>query len=208
MTKDNINFQLLAEEVIKRTDIVVEAEREGLHLIKRGRNYFALCIFHPDSDPSLSISPQKQIFRCFSCGKGGNVISLIASLRGVSKGKIIYEYAKVYGLIGNGKMSRAQQKEIQQRVIKHEFKKKEESNFDEVYQFLCDMVRAYRKVMKQVKNMDEVILLQDHYQLYDRLPYYEYLLDCMIGDGGEVAQVEAYLRGEELMHEWDFRVNN
>ena len=44
---------------------------------KRGRNYMAVCPFHDDTNPSLSISPEKQIFKCFVCGTGGNAIGFI-----------------------------------------------------------------------------------------------------------------------------------
>lgn len=208
MCNDNINFRFLAEEVIKRLDILEVAENEGLRLRKKGKNYFAICPFHSERTPSFSINPKKQMFHCFSCGKGGNVITLLAALRGASKGKIIYQYAKAFGLIDNVKMSRSQQHEIKQRAIKHEFKKKEESNFDVVFRFLCDMVHAYKRAMRQVESEQERDILQERYQIFDKCPYYQYLLDCMACDHGEGAQVEAYLKGEEVMNEWNFRLNS
>jgi putative DNA primase/helicase len=60
MSNNNIKFRLLAEEVIKRLDIVEVAESEGLRLRKTGKNYFALCPFHSERTPSFSINPKKQ----------------------------------------------------------------------------------------------------------------------------------------------------
>jgi DNA primase len=208
MTNNNIDFRFLAVEVIKRLDILEVAENEGLRLRKTGRNYFALCPFHSERTPSFSISPKKQMFNCFSCGKGGNVITLLAALRGVNNGKIIYQYANAFGLINRTQMSSKQKQELKKRTIKYEFKRKEESHFEVVHRFLCDQVHAFKRAMKQVRNVEEVKALQDFYQIYDKLPYYQYLLECLLGDYGEVPQVEAYLKGEEVMNEWNYRINN
>ncbi|MEY2195742.1 CHC2 zinc finger domain-containing protein [Neobacillus sp. BF23-41] len=97
MSNNNINFRFLAKEVIKRLDILEVAKNEGLRLRKTGRNYFAICPFHSEKTPSFSISPTKQMFKCFSCGKGGNVITLLAALRGVNNGKIINHMLKLSG---------------------------------------------------------------------------------------------------------------
>jgi hypothetical protein len=208
VSNNNIDFSFLADEVLKRLDILEVAEQEGLSLQKKGKNYFGHCPFHSERTPSFSINPKKQIYKCFSCGNGGNVINLLATLRGVNKGKIIYQYAKILGLIDNGRMSTQQRKEIEQRVVKYEFKKKEESNFDNVYRFLCDQVNAFRKAMRIAVNLEERDALQDYYKIYDRLPYYQGLLVEMLGDLGQNAQIEAYLKGEELMNEWKCRISN
>lgn len=208
MSNNNIDFRFLAEEVMKRLDILEAAEQEGLSLKRKGKNYFALCPFHSERTPSFAISQKKQIFKCFSCGMGGNVITLLATLRGVSNGRIIYQYARAFGLIDNQKMSREQHREIRQRSVKFEFKKQEEAKFNEVYTFLCDQIHAFRKAMKQVKNEKERDLVQEHYQIYDRLPYYQYLLECMYGGHGEIPQVKAYLEGEEVMKKWNLRINS
>lgn len=64
------------EEVRKTTDIT-DVIGEHVQLKKQGRNYFGLCPFHGESTPSFSVSPEKQIFHCFGCGKGGNVFSFL-----------------------------------------------------------------------------------------------------------------------------------
>ncbi|WHZ04960.1 CHC2 zinc finger domain-containing protein [Neobacillus sp. YX16] len=207
MSNDSIDFGFLADEVVKRVDILEEAEKQGLRFRRHGKSYFTLCPFHSERTPSFSINRNKKMFRCFACGKGGNVIVLLAALRGVSKGKVIYHYSKKLGLIG-ASWSRKQQQEIKQRTIQYEFKRKEESNFDEVFRFLCDQVHAYRRAMKQVKTIKDRNALQKFYQIYDQLPYYEYLLQDMSGDNGEDAQVEAYFVGEEKMDEWNSRINS
>ena len=58
------------DELIARTDIV-DLVGEYVRLTKKGRNYWGLCPFHSEKTPSFSVSPDKQIFKCFGCGKGG-----------------------------------------------------------------------------------------------------------------------------------------
>ena len=54
---------------------IVDIISEYLPLVQRGKNFFALCPFHDDHNPSMSISPEKQIFTCFVCGASGNVFT-------------------------------------------------------------------------------------------------------------------------------------
>lgn len=58
--------------------------RRFVSLKKRGRNYIGLCPFHNESTPSFTISSEKQIFKCFGCGKGGNVITFVQEYEGLS----------------------------------------------------------------------------------------------------------------------------
>lgn len=64
------------EEVRERNDIV-DVIGSYVQLKKKGSSYFGLCPFHNEKSPSFSVSPGKQIYYCFGCGKGGNVISFI-----------------------------------------------------------------------------------------------------------------------------------
>ena len=55
-----------------------------MHLKRSGRNYFGLCPFHNEKSPSFSVSPDKQIFHCFGCGVGGNVLSFVSKIENIS----------------------------------------------------------------------------------------------------------------------------
>jgi len=66
----------LIEEIKARIDIV-DFISDYVHLKKAGQNYKGLCPFHPDKVPSFMVSPSKQIFHCFGCGSGGDVISFL-----------------------------------------------------------------------------------------------------------------------------------
>ena len=56
---------------------IVDVIAEYLPLQQKGKNYFAICPFHDDHNPSLSISPEKQIYTCFVCGESGNVFNFV-----------------------------------------------------------------------------------------------------------------------------------
>ncbi len=64
------------EEVRSRNDIV-DIVSGYVKLKKQGSNYFGLCPFHNEKSPSFSVSPSKQMFYCFGCGAGGNVITFL-----------------------------------------------------------------------------------------------------------------------------------
>jgi DNA primase len=66
----------LIEQVRLRSDIV-EIIGESVQLKKSGRSYVGLCPFHADRKPSMNVSPDLQIFKCFSCGKGGNIFTFM-----------------------------------------------------------------------------------------------------------------------------------
>lgn len=76
---DDMNQKIpetLVKEIRAKNDIV-EVISEYVQLTRRGRNYFGLCPFHEEKTPSFSVEPEKQLFHCFGCGKGGNVFTFI-----------------------------------------------------------------------------------------------------------------------------------
>ncbi len=64
-------------EQVRQASDIVEIIGDYIRLKKRGRNFTALCPFHEEKTPSFSVSPDKQIYHCFGCGKGGNVFSFL-----------------------------------------------------------------------------------------------------------------------------------
>ncbi|WP_391116091.1 DNA primase [Psychrobacillus sp. L3] len=73
----------LIEQVRNNNDIV-DLVSEYVQLTKRGRNYFGLCPFHGEQTPSFSVTQEKQIFHCFGCGAGGNVITFLMDIENLS----------------------------------------------------------------------------------------------------------------------------
>ena len=68
--------ETLTQDVLKHANIV-NVVKAFLEVTKKGKNYFAKCPFHDDNNPSLVISEEKQIFRCFVCGTSGNAVTFV-----------------------------------------------------------------------------------------------------------------------------------
>lgn len=72
-----------AEDLREKIDIV-EFLSQYLTIKKRGKNYVALCPFHPDKNPSLNISRDKGLFHCFGCGAGGTIYHFVMKMENVN----------------------------------------------------------------------------------------------------------------------------
>ena len=68
---------------VKSSNDIVDVISQYISLKRSGRNYFGLCPFHNEKSPSFSVSPDKQIFHCFGCGVGGNIITFISKIEGI-----------------------------------------------------------------------------------------------------------------------------
>lgn len=75
--------QEIIRKIRENTDIV-EFIGKYIPLVKKGKNYFGLCPFHNDNNPSLSVSREKQIYKCFVCGEAGNVFNFLMKFENIS----------------------------------------------------------------------------------------------------------------------------
>ena len=83
-------------DVLKHADIV-KVISSFLPLIKKGKNYWAVCPFHDDTHPSMSVSPEKQMFKCFVCGTGGDAISFVEKYQHISYFEALKKVAEISG---------------------------------------------------------------------------------------------------------------
>ena len=86
------------EEIKSRVDIV-ELASEYLTLKKAGRNFFGLCPFHQEKTPSFTVNREKQIFYCFGCGEGGNVITFLMKIADKTFPEAIKDLAEKTGVV-------------------------------------------------------------------------------------------------------------
>ena len=91
LTPDKIN------EIRSSVDIV-DVVMRYVPLTKKGKNYFGVCPFHEDSDPSMSVSPEKQIFSCFSCHTAGNVFTFVMEYEHISFLEAVKKIADIGGI--------------------------------------------------------------------------------------------------------------
>ena len=87
----------LVEEIKDRTDIVNLVE-SYVPLTKKGRNFWGLCPFHLEDTPSFSVSPDKQIYYCFGCHKGGNAINFLMEYEHLSFPEALEKLAERAGI--------------------------------------------------------------------------------------------------------------
>ena len=84
-------------EVRARTDIV-DVISQYVSLEKHGKEFKGVCPFHDDHDPSMSVSPDKQIFKCFVCGAGGNVFSFLQKIEQITFPEAVTRAAAMAGI--------------------------------------------------------------------------------------------------------------
>ena len=85
----NISYEEILS--IQRKANIVDIIRDYVPLTQRGKNYFGICPFHDDHNPSMSVSPEKGVYKCFVCGNAGNVFNFVMEYEKVS----FYESVKI-----------------------------------------------------------------------------------------------------------------
>lgn len=89
--------QTFVQELLARAD-VVEIVGRYVQLKKGGANFTGLCPFHSEKSPSFSVSPTKQFYHCFGCGKTGNAISFLMEHAGMSFVEAVEDLAQQFGM--------------------------------------------------------------------------------------------------------------
>lgn len=89
--------QTFIQELLARAD-VVEIVGRYVQLKKGGANFMGLCPFHGEKSPSFSVSPAKQFYHCFGCGKNGNAISFLMDHAGMTFVEAVKDLAQQFGL--------------------------------------------------------------------------------------------------------------
>ena len=89
--------QTFIQELIARAD-VVDIVGRYVQLKKGGANFMGLCPFHGEKSPSFSVSPTKQFYHCFGCGKNGNAISFLMDHAGMTFVEAVHDLAQQYGM--------------------------------------------------------------------------------------------------------------
>lgn len=87
---------------VREANNIVDVISSYLPLVKKGKNFFGVCPFHDDNNPSMSVSYDKQIYKCFSCGASGNVFNFVMDYEHVDFKEALNILAKRAGIsIGN-----------------------------------------------------------------------------------------------------------
>lgn len=97
---------------------IEEVVGEFVELKKAGANYKGLCPFHPDTTPSFTVNPNKNICKCFVCGAGGNPVTFYSKYKKISFSEAVEELSQKYGIPIKGMKENVQENENYERYYK------------------------------------------------------------------------------------------
>ena len=123
-----MNSNPLRKQIVDKADIV-NIISQYVKLEKKGNNYIGLCPFHDDKNPSMSVSPQKKVFKCFSCGTAGDVVSFVSKIKNISISDALREVGESVGI----KVALTQKDIERQKNAKYYNVLKEASDFFNFY---------------------------------------------------------------------------
>lgn len=121
---------------IQRKVNIVDVISEYLPLEQKGKNYFAICPFHDDHNPSMSVSSEKQIYTCFVCGASGNVFNFVMNYEKISFGQAVSKVALKAG--------------IKLDYDVKEINNKKEDKYDKYYKMFDTASKYYQNNIKSV----------------------------------------------------------
>lgn len=130
--------QSFIQELLARTD-VVDIVGRYVQLKKGGANFMGLCPFHGEKSPSFSVSPAKQFFHCFGCGKNGNAIGFLMEHAGMTFVEAVKDLAGQYGMqVPDDGMSPQQRERAAEQ-------RQKQATLTDVLEKACE---AYKKQLK------------------------------------------------------------
>ncbi len=106
-------FQDKIDEILTRADLV-EIVSEFVKLKNTGNSFIGLCPFHHEKTPSFHISREKQLYHCFGCGAGGNVITFLKEIKQITFYEALKELAVRYNV------------QLQEHTLRPKYKKDKE----------------------------------------------------------------------------------
>lgn len=163
----------IPEEVInevKSNVDIVELIGQYVQLNKRGTNYMASCPFHEDKNPSFSVSQPKQIYKCFSCGRGGNIFGFLQEIEGISFTESVSKAAEFANITVDDKYIQSQPSTKQEYSYLFDIHEKvndfyhyylmNTNNGEEAYNYLIE-----RELTKEVLEVFQIGLAPNNSQL-------------------------------------------
>jgi len=193
----------LIREVKERVDIVNVAEYYGLKL---NRAYKCVCPFHKEKTASLSISPSKQIWKCFGCGKGGDVISLVSELLNINALEAAKSINRTLGLGLD-----AEKPSSYLEINKYKQRKKTEEMFkkweNKTFQLLCDYLHLlWRWEEENVpispnENISDLFVEAMHNR-----DYIQYLLDDIFINGSNEDKIWFWKHEKKVVKRIETRI--
>lgn len=161
-------------------------------ITKKGRNYFGNCPFHREKTPSFSVSPERQIYKCFGCGVGGNLINFVQKIENLTFPETLRLLAEKSGIdISKYQYKRDEKKE---RLIKRMHAVLEDSTkYFQAMLLSKDGKKAQEYINKRKINLET---LKSFRIGYSRLGLYKYLKEKGYNDEEILATGLVYKRDD------------
>ncbi|CAM2830492.1 DNA primase [Paenibacillus sediminis] len=148
------------EAVLQQHDIV-DTVAKYVHLTKQGKYMKGLCPFHSEKTPSFTVTPERQIFYCYGCGKGGNAIKFRMEIEGLSfpeAVKVMADEAHIPVQFGDGHESAPRNLEIERLLQAHEWAAK-------FYHFLLKNTEHGKAAMEYLRSRGFTDKMIDQFQI-------------------------------------------
>lgn len=172
-------------ENIRKNANIVQVIQTYLPLTQKGKNYFGVCPFHEDHSPSMSVSEEKQIYKCFSCGAAGNVFTFVRDYENVTFLEAVKIVAEKCGLTFKGTIPTIKKK---QNIMEYEIMsfalKYYQNNLNTEYGIEAKKYLKDRHLNEDViKEFDLGLALDQNHPLYPILIEKKYSVDTLISLG-------------------------
>lgn len=189
-------YESLIKAVKSRVDIIDVARTYGIEVNKNNK---ALCCFHKEKTPSLSFHKEKQIYKCFSCGKGGDVISLVSELLSVNA----FEAAKsINNKLNLGlELGKINTFEINKYKTKKELEKKFQKWELETFVLITDYLSLLHN-WKKIQDIDNELYIE----ALQQIEYTKYVIDEIFINGSNEDKIWFWKNEKKVVKKIESRV--
>ena len=166
-------MRVRAKIAMEKPDIIGIIEKEGIDLRQRGRHFWGLCPIHTERTPSFCVDQEKQRFKCFGCGAGGDVIDFVMKYKRLP----FRDSLKYLGVSGDSREIKSDPLELKKRKLVKKF-----NRWIQLYRrAICELLRLANKVGLKVTNLED-LEISGIDEMYRQRDIYEYHLLILNGD--------------------------
>ena len=168
---------------------IVDVIGEYINLEHKGKNFFGVCPFHDDHSPSMSVSPEKNIFKCFSCGASGNSITFLMDYLGIEFKEALKILADNAGIVLDSNFT----------------KKKVNSEFEELYKINDLVVSLFKNNLASTKGKEAREYLKKRGLDEETIKYFNIglAIDNLISNTISKKYSKNILKGIDLCNEYN-----
>lgn len=173
-------------ENIRKSANIVDVISSYLPLTQKGKNYFGVCPFHEDHSPSMSVSEEKQIYKCFSCGAAGNVFTFVSEYENVKFIEAVKIVAEKCGLIFKGITSnkpKIKQNKTEYEIMNLSLKYYQNNLSTELGTQAKEYLKARKLEDEAIKEFDIGLALDSNHSLHSLLTSKKFIVEDLVNLG-------------------------